>query len=202
MMDRLKNTAQFYVKLDLALLAGFGTLFTVLKIEPTQIAESIQNLQPAIWFVLVLLCFGMVLERWVVLDAESIEQNTKDMKLARRLFQLQTAAHVLFFCGVVAFTLGYTKADVDIKAQLSTYDSARTLIGSYVDRHHRVPRSIEDVEGITVLRRDTAFSYNYIDSLDYEIVLPGMDGVLGTADDWKRPVTVAIKKDTVVIGRK
>jgi len=215
MIDRLKSSAQLYVTLDLALLAAFGTLITILRVEPTQIAETIQRLKPGIWVILGLLCSSLILERWVVLDGESIERNQKEKKLARWLFRAQTVAHVFFFCAIVSGTLGWTQADVDIRTQQTTYDSAQTLINSFIDKHHRIPRSIQDVQGLDAVRApywnfngrfvprgETTFSYNYIDSLHYQIILPGPDDVLGTSDDWERPVTVLFKTDTIPFRSK
>jgi hypothetical protein len=202
MIDRFKDTAQFYVKLDLALLAGLGTVFTILKLDPAQIAESIHKLEPEIVRVLALLSFALLLERCVVLFAESIVANKIYVGLVKALFLIQTFAHIFIFTGLVSYMLGYSAGVVEVRAQETVFESARALVTTYIEKHNRLPISIVEIESDSKAYPNISFAYKYVDSSNYQIVLPGPDNILGTSDDWTRPVNVVFKTDTVRVKRK
>jgi hypothetical protein len=190
-MNRLQSVYSFFVlflKGDLAIAAGFGTLLTVYDFSRT--GEVVDDLWVSILSVLIAAGVTLFLLSFVVVEMAKPVRSRSISNLGW-LVMLVTLVHA----GAYGFCFSGMDRFIDRRAALARADEASEYAGSAVEEwtnnRGKLPppdslfssRSGENLRRWLERGQPDTLHYRILDSLSYEIILPGPDGEMGTADD-------------------
>jgi hypothetical protein len=200
--EKFRQSCILYIKADLAILAALATLVTVFRIEVKELPNFFGETEIFIIIIISLLIFGTILERWLLFRsiAHNDTPEKKDFILARRMLIIQTVLHILLISGAWAYTSGRVHVRLEYTEQENLYSYLKGEVSRFLNDNHRLPKSAneltqqyDDVD--KYLKRFVTIPFSYVlrDSVNYSIVLPGFDKILGTDDDRKHDVVIVYR---------
>jgi hypothetical protein len=109
-IDRLRESAVFYLKMDFALLAAAAALLTLFRLENKEMVKVLSQMSESIDWLLALIAYGLTLERSFVY----LPNEFKDEKAARITlwiikiaFSVQLLLHLYFLGYLGGYFLGW-----------------------------------------------------------------------------------------------
>jgi len=203
-LKELREKSRDFIKLDLAYIVALGTAITVLRLNRIELFEFTAGIKDLVFVFLFILFFDVTV--YSVLWNEWLDSITGIQKRILRkyilgIIYLQPIFHFLLICllvlGGVGYSLGYSNARAIIHAQASIQNNIETFIA----KQDRSPTSLDEI--IESFPRVTAFFekikketilYEKKGKKDYRLVFPGLDGKLGTDDDFEVPHELQLQK--------
>lgn len=199
-----KNNIRFYIKLDYAYLAAFGTIFTLLRLNREEVFSFLDSLNLVVFVALGLLSYDTVLYGLALLlktTNDGRKANPINGSILHYLTVLQPLTHLLFIGYAISYTMGYSHAFAENRLSWDNKIAIQRDINLFSEKYHRFPKNINelkadfsDVDGIIRALKPELVRYTATSDTSYVLVFSGSDGVFGTSDDFTVYETTPLDK--------
>ena len=145
-VSRYINSVIFSIKFDVGILVFVGTIMTLLKLERIEIIEGINQLKFILIFVIALIVFGLLIERFIILidfDKLSAERKEKFRFTLTIILIIHLSLNTALVGFIGGYTVGWIENYVEYNKQNSFSTELSKTIKNYVINHRRLPNSLK-----------------------------------------------------------